>query len=176
MGFLAIAVALSMDAFAVSICIGITNKNITGRDTLKVSSSFGFFQGFLPIIGWYLSSSFGKYIKTIDHWIAFGLLAFIGITMIYEALDNQRKKFEKTQINLSTIIMLSIATSIDALAAGVAFAIMNRSISFAALIIGITTFIFSVVGVKGGDFFGKTYRKSAEIIGGIILIIIGIRY
>ncbi|MFW6120471.1 MAG: manganese efflux pump MntP family protein [Petrotogales bacterium] len=175
MRIIAIAVALAMDAFAVSICIGIKNKKITGRNLLKVSSSFGFFQAFMPIIGWYLSSSFGRYIETIDHWIAFGLLSFIGIKMIYEAFDNQRKKIEKTQINFLTIIMLSIATSIDALLIGVAFAILKQSIFFPAFVIGVVAFAFSVAGIKGGDFFGRSIRKSAEIIGGVILIIIGVR-
>lgn len=175
MRILAIAIALAMDAFAVSISIGITNKNITGRDILKVSSSFGFFQAIMPVIGWYVSSAFGKYIETIDHWVAFGLLSFIGTKMIYEAFDNQRKKIEKNQINFLTIIILSFATSIDALAIGVAFAILNQNIFFPALIIGVVTFIFSFAGVKGGNLFGKTFRKSAEIIGGSILIIIGVR-
>ncbi|TYB86502.1 MAG: manganese efflux pump [Kosmotoga sp.] len=164
-----------MDAFAVSICIGITNKNITVRDILKVSSSFGFFQAFMPIIGWYVSSTFGKYIETIDHWVAFGLLTFIGTKMIYEALKNQSKKVEKSKTNFLTILTLAIATSIDALAIGVAFAILNQNIFFPALIIGVVTFIFSFAGVKGGDLFGKAFRKGAEIIGGLILIIIGVR-
>ncbi|MFO7882659.1 MAG: manganese efflux pump MntP family protein [Kosmotogaceae bacterium] len=173
MEIIAIAIALAMDAFVVSICLGISNKDITAQRVFNVSLSFGFFQAFMPIIGWYLSFSFGKYIKSFDHWIAFLILAFIGSKMIFEALKEQNRK--TTKVILATILLLSIATSIDALAVGVAFAIIDRAIFTPAVIIGIVAFCFSVIGIKGGSFFGKHFRKGTEIFGGLILILIGVR-
>ncbi|MGC9385106.1 MAG: manganese efflux pump MntP family protein [Kosmotogaceae bacterium] len=170
---IAIAVALAMDAFAVSICIGISDKYITTQKAMNVSLSFGFFQASMPIIGWYLSFSFGKYIKSFDHWIALLLLAFIGSKMIYESLKEQNRR--TTKVTLPTILLLSVATSIDALAVGVAFSIIDKAIFFPAVIIGIVAFCFSIIGIKGGGFFGRRFRKGAEIAGGFILIFIGFR-
>ena len=175
--------ALSMDAFAVSITKGMTIKNLKKSTGLKIALAFGLFQGAMPLIGWILGISFESYIKSIDHWIAFILLGFIGFNMI-KGFFEERKENNKSETEVSVtsdiddlsnkeIIMLAIATSIDALAVGVSFAFLRVSIIPAALIICIITFILCAIGVFVGNKVGDIFNGYAELVGGIILILIG---
>lgn len=170
-----IAVGLSMDAFAVSISNGIILKKVTIRDALKTGLFFGGFQALMPTIGWFAGMTFSNYIKNIDHWIAFVLLAFIGGNMIYESLKSKKddNSEDKDPNSIKVLLLMSIATSIDALAVGVSFAMVGTSIWEPALIIGSTTFVISAIGVFIGKKAGNLFKKKAEIFGGIILILIG---
>lgn len=169
---LSIAIALSMDAFSVSICKGLTTKKFSIKTAVLCGLWFGGFQALMPVIGYFLGVQFESLIINIDHWIAFGLLFLIGVNMIREAFGDE--KDEKSSNNdAKTMFLLAIATSIDALAVGVTFAFLQVGIWKAILIIGITTFVFSFTGVAIGNFFGAKYSKPASIIGGIILILIG---
>lgn len=183
-----LAVGLSMDAFAVSICKGLALPKINLKSSVIVGLWFGFFQGFMPLIGYLLGVNFRQYIVSIDHWIAFVLLAFIGGNMIKEAIskDDEEEALGAeseycvaTEDNMKEILgaksmfLLAIATSIDALAMGVTFAFLNVNIVPAVCFIGVVTFTFSAVGVKIGNVFGLKYKSKAEIAGGIILILLG---
>lgn len=186
MNFIALiftAFALSMDAFAVSITKGMTIKNLKKSTALKMALAFGLFQGAMPLLGWALGISFESYIKSIDHWIAFILLGFIGFNMIKGFFDD-RKEGRESELEFSAttdvddlsnkeIIMLAVATSIDALAVGISFAFLNVSIIPAASIICIITFLVCVVGVFVGNKVGDIFNGYAELVGGIILILIG---
>ena len=186
MNFIALiftAFALSMDAFAVSITKGMTIKNLKKSTALKMALAFGVFQGAMPLLGWALGISFESYIKTIDHWIAFILLGFIGFNMIKGFFDD-RKEENASELEFSAttdvddlsnkeIIMLAVATSIDALAVGISFAFLNVSIIPAASIICIITFLVCVVGVFVGNKVGDIFNGYAELVGGVILILIG---
>ena len=186
MNFIALiftAFALSMDAFAVSITKGMTIKNLKKSTALKMALAFGVFQGAMPLLGWALGISFESYIKSIDHWIAFILLGFIGFNMIKGFFDD-RKEGRESELEFSAtadehdlsnkeIIMLAVATSIDALAVGISFAFLNVSIIPAASIICIITFLVCVVGVFVGNKVGDIFNGYAELVGGIILILIG---
>ncbi len=169
-----IGIGLSMDAFAVSVC-----KGMTDREGYRISKSliaglwFGGFQGLMPFIGWLLGSQFEQLIKNIDHWIAFGLLAIIGANMIRESFGKDEK--ENASYAFKVMLPLAVATSIDALAVGVTFAFLDVMILPAVLIIGVTTFAFSAAGVKIGSKFGSGLRSKAELVGGITLIAIGIK-
>ena len=169
-----IAVGLAMDAFAVSICKGLSMKKADFKKISIIGLYFGVFQAGMPIIGYFLGKGFESFVVQIDHWIAFILLLFIGANMIREALS---KKEEETSddISFKTMIILSIATSIDALAVGITFAFLNVSMMFAAIIIGIITFVLSVIGVLIGNKFGNKYEKRAELFGGTVLILMGIK-
>ncbi|MCR1848067.1 manganese efflux pump MntP family protein [Paeniclostridium sordellii] len=180
--------ALSMDAFAVSITKGMTMKNITKKIAFKIAFFFGLFQGGMPLIGWLLGISFEKYIKTFDHWIALILLSFLGIKMIYESIKENKKDevamdLEINGLNQNTstvdiktkdLLVLSVATSIDALAVGVSFAFLNISIIEVVTSIAIITFLVCFTGVLVGKKIGPILKNYAEIIGGIILIFIGL--
>lgn len=186
MNFIALiftAFALSMDAFAVSITKGMTIKNLKKSTALKMALTFGVFQGAMPLLGWALGISFESYIKSIDHWIAFILLGFIGFNMIKGFFDD-RKEENASELEFSAtadvddlsnkeIIMLAVATSIDALAVGISFAFLNVSIIPAASIICIITFLVCVVGVFVGNKVGDIFNGYAELVGGVILILIG---
>lgn len=186
MNFIALiftAFALSMDAFAVSITKGMTIKNLKKSTALKMALAFGVFQGAMPLLGWALGISFESYIKSIDHWIAFILLGFIGFNMIKGFFDD-RKEGKESDLEFSAtadvddlsnkeIIMLAVATSIDALAVGISFAFLNVSIIPAASIICIITFLVCVVGVFVGNKVGDIFNGYAELVGGVILILIG---
>ena len=186
MNFIALiftAFALSMDAFAVSITKGMTIKNLKKSTALKMALTFGVFQGAMPLLGWALGISFESYIKSIDHWIAFILLGFIGFNMIKGFFD-YRKEGRESELEFSAtadehdlsnkeIIMLAVATSIDALAVGISFAFLNVSIIPAASIICIITFLVCVVGVFVGNKVGDIFNGYAELVGGVILILIG---
>lgn len=210
-----ISIALSMDAFSVSICQGLSTKRFSLKMALSCGLWFGFFQALMPLIGYFLGAQFEHFITHIDHWIAFGLLTVIGVNMIREAVgedettsqrddetmsqpvESQSHKVAETQSqrqcqrqsqsqsqcqsqrstanSIKTMLILAIATSIDALAVGVTFAFLKVNIWKSILIIGITTFLFSFVGVKIGNVFGSRYSKTAEIVGGVILILLGIK-
>ena len=175
--------ALSMDAFAVSIKKGMTIKNLKKSTAVKMALAFGIFQGGMPLLGWALGISFESYIKSIDHWIAFILLGFIGFNMIKGFFDDRKEKdassleFSSTtdidDLSNKEIIMLAVATSIDALAVGISFAFLNVNIILAASIICIITFLVCVVGVFVGNKVGDIFNGYAELVGGIILILIG---
>ena len=171
-----IAVGLSMDAFSVSVCKGLTTKRFSWRMALVCGLWFGFFQALMPTIGYFLGAQFQEMIEAYDHWIAFGLLFLIGTNMIREAIWGKKEEGESSgSLDFKTMFLLAIATSIDALAVGVSFACIQVKLWSSVAIIGITTFLFSISGVKIGHLFGSKYEKSAGIIGGIILILIGLK-
>ena len=173
---LLIAVGLSMDAFSVSICKGLTTKKFSWRMAIICALWFGGFQVLMPVIGYFLGAQFEDFIDSYAHWIAFGLLFLVGANMIREAVwDDKEEDKESNSLDLKTMFFLAIATSIDALAVGVSFACIQVKLWSSVLIIGLTTFVFSVLGVKIGNVFGSKYEKSAGIIGGIILILIGLK-
>ena len=167
-----IAVGLSMDAFAVSICKGLSMQKLRPRHAALVGLYFGGFQALMPLIGWALGYRFEHVIENVDHWIAFGLLVIIGVSMIREA-----KQADELNDDLSfkTMLLLAVATSIDALAVGVTFAFLQVRILPAATLIGVTTFLLSAIGVYIGHLFGLRYKAKAEIAGGVILIFIGVK-
>ena len=172
----AIAVALAMDAFAVSIATGVTLKTVSFRQMFRLSWHFGLFQALMPIIGWSAGMSIRVYIERYDHWVAFGLLTFVGIGMLKEAFVNDKNnKPIKDQTRGWTLVMLSVATSIDALAVGFSISLLNVSIWIPALIIGVVAGVFSVIGLQIGERIGSAKRLSlyAETIGGVVLIVIG---
>ena len=166
---LLIGIGLSMDAFSVSVCKGLTTKHFSWKMALTCGLWFGFFQALMPLIGYFLGAQFEQYITSVDHWIAFGLLFLIGANMIREAVKGAENS---SQLQM---LPLAVATSIDALAVGVSFACIQVEIWSSALIIGLTTFAFSIAGVKIGNVFGSKFEKGAEITGGIILILIGLK-
>lgn len=163
-----------MDAFAISICKGLSMKEINWKKTRVVSTYFSIFQAIMPIIGYFLGSSFDKYLISFDHWIIFSILSIIGVNMIKDAFKEQVVK-KNDNTDFKTMIVLAIATSIDALAVGVTFAFLDSNIIIASSIIGIVTFVLSFIGVIIGNKFGYRYQEKSEIFGGVILIIIGIK-
>ena len=169
-----IAVGLSMDAFAVSVCKGLAMPKCTFKKAAIVGLWFGGFQALMPAIGYVLGAQFQEAIASIDHWIAFVLLALIGGNMIHEALDNDEDEADAS-LNVKTMFLLAVATSIDALAIGITFAFLKVNIIPAVCFIGIVTFIISFAGVKIGNVFGARYKNKAEIVGGIILILLGLK-
>lgn len=169
-----IAVGLSMDAFAVSVCKGLAMPKCTFKKAAIVGLWFGGFQALMPAIGYVLGAQFQEAIASIDHWIAFVLLALIGGNMIHEALDNDEEE-ANASLNVKTMFLLAVATSIDALAIGITFAFLKVNIIPAVCFIGIVTFIISFAGVKIGNVFGARYKNKAEIVGGIILILLGLK-
>ena len=166
------AVGLSMDAFAVSVCKGLAMKKLSVKKAVLIGLWFGGFQALMPAIGYLLGTRFEKYVTSIDHWISFVLLAFIGINMIKEALSGDEDEANDS-VDLKTMFLLAVATSIDALAVGVTYAFLQVRIIPAVAFIGVTTFVLSVAGVKIGNVFGLRYKSKAEIFGGIILIVMG---
>jgi len=168
-----ISVGLAMDCFAVSIAGGATAVKIKVIDALKVGFFFGMFQVIMPLIGWYIGFGFKNLVEKVDHWVAFGLLCAIGIKMIYEAI---RSRGEKRKINLTglpTLIILSVATSIDALVVGISFSLLDVSLYLSIVVIGLFAFIFSACGYFIGNKVGQFLKNNVEIAGGIILIGIG---
>lgn len=168
-----ISIALSMDAFSVSICKGLATKKFSFRTAVICGIWFGGFQALMPLIGFCLGAQFERLIVNIDHWIAFGLLLLIGANMIREAVAEKESDNNDSTTGFKTMFLLAFATSIDALAVGVSFAFLQVNIWISIFIIGVTTFIFSFGGVAIGNFFGSRYSKPAEITGGVILILIG---
>ena len=169
-----LAVGLSMDAFAVAICKGLAIGRINWKHVLTVGVWFGGFQALMPVIGYILGSRFSAYIAAVDHWIAMILLSLIGANMVRESLDKDVENVNPS-LQFKIMLMMAIATSIDALAAGVTIAFLNVRILHAASFIGVITFILSAIGVKIGSVFGTKYKSKAEMTGGIILILLGIK-
>ena len=175
---LILAVGLSMDAFAVSVCKGLSVKKLKAKHMLTVGAYFGGFQALMPFIGWVLGRQFEHYIKSIDHWVAFVLLGFIGGKMMVESLKKEEDgvvKKEDVPLNIKEMFVLAVATSIDALAVGITFAFLGTPIVEAISIIGCTTFVISVGGVYIGNFFGSKYKNRAEFVGGLILVLLGLK-
>ena len=181
MGFLElffIAVGLAMDAFAVSVCKGLGMRRMRYDQALVISLYFGVFQALMPLIGWLLGTSFSRYIQAFDHWIAFVLLAFLGGKMLWDVFhekeDGEQESAER-RLDHRELFMLAIATSIDALAVGIAFACLDVNIWSSISIIGVTTLVISFAGVWIGNRFGNRFQKKAEIAGGLVLILIGVK-
>ncbi len=173
-----IGVGLSMDAFAVSVCKGLAMEKVNKKQAVIIGLYFGGFQALMPFVGWLLGIRFQRYITSVDHWIAFFLLAFIGGRMLLEAIRGRDEEeiFEKDlPLKHRELLILAVATSIDALAVGITFAFLDTPILEAVAIIGCTTFLLSIAGVGVGNFFGTRYKKRAEIAGGVILILIGLK-
>ena len=172
-----IGVGLSMDAFAVSICKGLGMKRLNMKQALVIGLFFGGFQALMPLIGWALGTQLADFITPIDHWIAFILLALIGGKMLLDAFsggdEEDSGEPKDARLDLKELLMLAIATSVDALAVGITFAFLGVNIVVAIAVIGVTTFALSVVGVAVGHAFGARYEKGATIAGGIVLILIG---
>lgn len=169
-----IAVGLSMDAFAVSVCKGLATPKYKLKYSMICGAWFGGFQALMPTVGYLLGVNFKKYITAIDHWIASVLLALIGFNMIREALKNDDEGADPS-FTAKSMLLLAIATSIDALAIGITFAFLDVNIVAAVLFIGVCTFVISAAGVKIGSVFGTRFKSKAEIAGGAILIILGLR-
>ena len=175
---LLIAVELSMDAFAVSICRGLGMHRLNLRTAAVLALFFGCFQALMPLVGWALGSQLMWLIAPVDHWVAFVLLAFIGGKMLWEAFheDDEGCGCEDTSaIDLREFLVLAVATSIDALAAGISFAALNVDIVASVSLIGVITFALSFVGVAVGHFFGARYERPASVVGGVVLILIGLK-
>lgn len=174
-----IGVGLSMDAFAVAVCKGLGMKKVNKKQTFIIGLFFGGFQGLMPFLGWALGRQFEQYIVSVDHWIAFILLSFIGGKMIAEAVKGKEEEEisadKDRPLDIKELFLLAIATSIDALAVGITFAFLNTPIVEAVVIIAVTTFLLSVLGVYMGNLFGNKYEKKAQIAGGVILILIGLK-
>lgn len=173
-----IGVGLSMDAFAVSICKGLGMSRLNMKQAAVISLFFGGFQALMPLIGWALGSQLTDFITPIDHWIAFGLLAFVGGKMLWDAFhedEEEESEIADAKLDLKELLMLAIATSIDALAVGITFAFLQMSIVPSITIIGLTTFVISFAGVAVGHFFGARFEKPATIVGGVVLILIGVK-
>ena len=168
-----IGIGLAMDAFAVSICKGLAKKKMSYQKAIIIALFFGGFQALMPAIGYVLGTTFASKIAAIDHWIAFILLGLIGVNMIKEALGKEDDECLDDALHFGDLIMLSIATSVDALAVGITFAFFNVSIVLSTSIIGFITFIICIIGVKVGNVFGEKYKSKAELTGGILLIIMG---
>lgn len=168
-----IAVGLSMDAFAVSVCKGLSVQKVKPKHYLIVAAYFGGFQALMPLLGYLLGVRFEAMVANVDHWIAFVLLGLIGANMVRESMAGEEKLDDS--FTVSTMLILAVATSIDALAIGVTFAFLGVNIVEAIILIGITTGIISGVGLKIGNVFGSRYKSKAEMAGGIVLILMGIK-
>ena len=174
-----LGVGLSMDAFAVSVCKGLGMRKLNKKQALIIGLYFGGFQALMPFVGWLLGSQFQKYITSLDHWIAFILLGFIGGKKMIEAVRewNEEEVVDvmDAPIDHKNMLVLAVATSIDALAVGITFAFLGTPIVEAITIIGITTMVISIAGVVVGNFFGSRYKSKAEFIGGLILVLLGLK-
>lgn len=168
-----LAVGLSMDAFAVSVCKGLSVKKLKPRHVLLAGLYFGGFQALMPVIGYFAGSCFSDLIASYDHWVVFVLLVLIGGNMIKESFGNEETLNDSFSVR--NMLLLAVATSIDALAVGVSFAFLQVNIIYAAGFIGIITFVLSAAGIKIGNVFGSRYKSRAELAGGIILILIGLK-
>lgn len=177
---LMLAVGLSMDAFAVSICKGLCMRKATLKSQVICGAWFGGFQGLMPLIGFFLGTLFAEAIQAFDHWVAFVLLAIIGFNMLKEAFSKETVDScdisGEADLSVKTMFVMAVATSIDALAVGISLAMAgNVNIWLAVALIGVTTFILSAVGVKVGNVFGSRYEKKAQFCGGVILILLGLK-
>ena len=169
-----IGISLAMDAFAVSICKGLSMKKINWKNAIIIAVYFGLFQALMPVVGYFLGTAFSSVVESIDHWIAFVLLAIIGGNMIKESTDDEVEK-RNDKVDFKTMIVLAIATSIDALAVGITFAFFKVNLILAVLLIGVITFVLSILGVIIGNKFGDKLQNKAELTGGVILILIGLK-
>ena len=169
-----IAVGLSMDAFAVAVCRGLAMRRLDLKQGALVALFFGGFQGLMPLIGWLLGTQFEQYIVSIDHWIAFGLLGYIGGKMIWDAFHDDEEEVS-SDFDLKQLLLMAIATSIDALAVGITFAFLHVNIGYAVSFIGIITFVLSFIGVWLGHRFGGKYKNKATFAGGAVLCAIGLK-
>lgn len=172
---LLLAVGLSMDAFAVSVCKGLSVKRAGLKESVICGSWFGGFQGLMPLLGFFLGKLFADAIEAFDHWVAFGLLVIIGINMLKEAFEKECECCDKNaDFSAKTMFVMAVATSIDALAVGISLAMAgNVNIVVAVILIGVTTFLLSGLGVKIGNIFGNRFEKKAQVAGGVILILLG---
>ena len=174
-----IAVGLSMDAFAVAVCKGLGMRRLDMRQAAVIALFFGGFQALMPLAGWALGAQFEKFITPVDHWIAFALLAIIGSKMLWDAFREGDSEGASCPIDgkldVRELAMLAVATSIDALAVGITFAFLRVDILTSVGLIGVTTFALSIVGVAVGHRFGARYEKPATVVGGIVLILIGLK-
>ena len=170
-----IGIGLSMDAFAVAICKGLSMRKIDVRQTVTVALFFGGFQALMPFLGWALGKQFEQYITQYDHWIAFVLLVYIGGKMLWEALHSKGEDTAPANFNIKELLILAIATSIDALAVGVSMAFMNVPVLLSAVVIGVVAFVLSVVGGLAGRRLGALFQRRAELVGGLVLVGIGIK-
>ena len=166
-----------MDAFAVAVCKGLCMRRINYGHAFVIALFFGGFQALMPVIGWALGSTFEQFITPVDHWVAFFLLAFIGGKMLWDAFHEESSTSceDADRLDLRELLILAIATSIDALAVGITFAILQVNILFAAVTIGLITFVLSFLGVMAGNQFGSRFEKPATITGGVVLILIGLK-
>lgn len=171
---LLISIGLAMDAFAVSVCKGLAMKKMSWKKAIIIGLYFGIFQAVMPVIGYFLGTTFERFITNVDHWVAFILLVGIGINMVKEVFDKESEN-RNDNVDVKTMLVLSIATSIDALAIGITFVCLKIHIVMPVITIGLITFIISIIGVKIGNRFGDKYEKKAEIMGGVILILLGIK-
>lgn len=169
---LLLAIGLSMDAFAVAVCKGLSTRELNWKKMALVGLWFGGFQALMPTIGYFLGAMFEQYITVIDHWIAFILLGLIGANMIRESRSKEDEEVDAS-FSFKPMLLMAIATSIDALAVGIPFPALKVNIATAASFIGVTTFLLSAIGVKVGNIFGSRFKSTAELAGGIILIILG---
>lgn len=169
-----IAIGLAMDAFAVSVCKGLAMRKMSMKKAIIIATYFGVYQAVMPVIGYLLGMQFKSVIENVDHWIAFILLGIIGINMIKEAVSNNSESVSDN-VGFKEMSVLAIATSIDALAVGVTFAFLGVGIIRETCIVGIITFAMCIIGVKIGNVFGNKFEKKAEIFGGVILILMGIK-
>ncbi|MEM2102451.1 MAG: manganese efflux pump MntP family protein [Candidatus Bathyarchaeia archaeon] len=170
-----VAFGLAMDAAAVSVTSGIAIKRVKINNALKIALFFGGFQAFMPVVGWLVGLGFVDFISGVDHWMAFGLLSFIGGKMIFDSLKIETPKEENKPLTLYALLVLSVATSIDALAVGLSFAFLKVSLATPIVIIGTVTFLFSLMGVFAGAKLGRVFENKIEIVGGFVLIGIGIK-
>lgn len=171
---LVIAIGVSMDAFAVAICKGLSVSKLRPSHALKTGLWFGGFQALMPLIGYYAGVRFADVVSSVDHWIAFILLGFIGANMIKESFSCEEESHD-SDFSFKTMLAMAVATSIDALAVGVSFAFLRVRIWMAVLIIGLMTALFSIAGVRIGNVFGSRYKSLAELVGGVILLLMGIK-
>lgn len=169
-----LSIGLAMDAFAVAVCKGLSMPKMNWKKGIIIGAYFGIFQALMPFIGYLLGVSFQEKIQTVDHWIAFVLLGIIGLNMLKEAISKETETANDS-IKFKDMLILAIATSIDALAVGITFAFLKVNVLLAISLIGIITFVISTIGVKIGNIFGNKYEKKAEFIGGLILILLGIK-
>ncbi|PPF63173.1 hypothetical protein C5E11_08930 [Clavibacter michiganensis] len=170
-----VALGVSADAFAVALGKGLHMRRFNVRNALIIAAAFGLFQGVMPVIGWFLGTQFASYITGIDHWVAFVLLGLIGGKMLWEAFSNPEDTEIDDRLKLRELLVLSVATSVDALAVGLSFAFLAISISETAVLIAATTFVLTFAGIVIGHRAGVKFRRPAEIAGGLILILIGTR-
>ncbi len=174
-----IGVGLSMDAFAVSICKGLQMKKMNWNQAVVIALFFGGFQALMPLLGWLLGSRFGSSIDAVSPWVAFGLLAVIGGKMIVDALKSDEGEAEEAAgadvLDLKELTLMAVATSIDALAVGITFGMLRVHIGSAITLIGCTTFVIALGGVLVGNFFGAKFQRKAQVAGGVILILIGLK-